>query len=196
MKKKLMLVVLVGCLLILVNIGIFGTSLAYNLQYVPDRQGESVLPVVLVHHADANGPYSGNVDEVISFSGLGSEMSTTGGIFYEWDFDDGTTGYGKYPTHVYSESGEYYVTLSVTNGIGDVYKDIAPVYIDRMADHLTPIGGCYYRGDVGETITFDASDSESTGAEIVQYFWNFGDGESAVGEQVTHSYYEERVHLM
>ena len=196
MKKKLKLVVLVGCLLILVNLGIAGTSLADDPQYVPGRQGEPVLPVVLAHHADANGPYSGDVDEVISFSGLGTWMSTTGGIFYEWDFDDGTTGYGKYPTHAYSKSGVYYVTLTATNGIGDVYKDIAPVYIKRMADHLTPIGGCHYHGDVDETITFDASDSESTGAEIVQYFWNFGDGESAVGEQVTHSYDEERVYMV
>jgi len=196
MKKKLKLVVLVGCLLILVNMSIAGTSLADDPGHEQTQQEDPIHPVVLVHHADANGPYSGDVDETISFSGGGTWMSATGGIFYEWDFDDGTTGYGKYPTHDYSEPGVYYVTLTVTNGIGDVYKDIAPVYIERMADHLTPIGGCHYHGDVDETITFDASDSESNGAEIVQYFWDFGDGESAIGEQVTHSYDETRVYMV
>lgn len=42
----------------------------------------------------------------------------------------------------------------------------------------------------GEEITFDASDSAANSAQIVNYSWEFGDEETAVGEAVTHTYSE------
>jgi len=39
--------------------------------------------------------------------------------------------------------------------------------------------------NVGEVVTFDASNSQGN---IVSYYWNFGDGENATGVTVTHSY--------
>lgn len=45
---------------------------------------------------------------------------------YEWDFGDGTTSSGKYvvQNHTYSSSGEYTITLKVTNfeGNSDTYE--------------------------------------------------------------------------
>lgn len=41
---------------------------------------------------------------------------------------------------------------------------------------------------VNETIQFDASASFDTDGEIVAYRWNFGDGATAEGEHVTHTY--------
>jgi len=42
--------------------------------------------------------------------------------------------------------------------------------------------------DVGDEITFDASASSDTDGEIVSYQWDFGDGNTASGKKVTHSY--------
>jgi len=42
---------------------------------------------------------------------------------------------------------------------------------------------------VGESVTFDASLSTSNGGTIDKYEWNFGDGENATGEIVTHAYF-------
>jgi len=41
---------------------------------------------------------------------------------------------------------------------------------------------------VGQTISFDASASYDPDGSIVSYFWDFGDGFVASGEQVSHSY--------
>ncbi len=41
-----------------------------------------------------------------------------------------------------------------------------------------------------ETITFDASGSAAPDGELEEYEWEFGDGESATGEDVDHSYTE------
>jgi len=43
---------------------------------------------------------------------------------------------------------------------------------------------------VGESITFNASISTPNGGTIAKYEWDFGDNETAVGEVVTHTYYE------
>ena len=41
---------------------------------------------------------------------------------------------------------------------------------------------------VGESVTFDASSSIPGGRPIVDYEWNFGDGQTASGQTTTHSY--------
>lgn len=43
---------------------------------------------------------------------------------------------------------------------------------------------------VGEQVAFDATDSSSPNGEIVDYQWDFGDGGTATGQTVTHSYAE------
>ena len=43
---------------------------------------------------------------------------------------------------------------------------------------------------VGDAVTFDASDSRPNTGELVSYSWEFGDGETAAGETVTHAYEE------
>ena len=197
MKKKLKILVLVGCLLILVNMGIAGISVADVPDH--DEMGDPIPPVGFTPHADANGPYSGTVNEPISFSGSGTRVG--GAVTYEWDFNDpydetNTIGYGKYPIHTYTVQGDYIVTLTVTNSTGGVFKDNAPVFIDEPGDHLIPYGGCHNPADVDEEIEFNASESVSNGADIVEYFWDFGDETTAYGEVVTHSYAEERVYMV
>jgi len=47
---------------------------------------------------------------------------------------------------------------------------------------------CPSSPEVGELVTFDASASLPVGGEIVSYEWDFGDGNYASGEIVTHRY--------
>lgn len=69
------------------------------------------------------------------------QINTLNASRYEWSFGDGTTSNEKNPLHVYPSSGDYTVTLTVSNGVGaDTCENI--VHIDPedtwyLADKIT-----------------------------------------------------------
>lgn len=78
----------------------------------------SVLPVTNPLICNANGPYAGEVDDVIQFNGTAS-----GGwapYTWEWDFGDGATSTEQNPTHAYNEAGEFDVVLTVTDSLAQI----------------------------------------------------------------------------
>ena len=180
MKKKFIIILFASFLLLCVSTCVNGISTTKkpisissginegsSNKIIKDDLRDNLPTQPMFFHADANGPYSGSINEPIEFSSLGTNIPNS--LSYEWDFDDDTNqNYGKNPTHYYSEPGVYYVTLTVTDGNNNVYKDIAPVYIDCIGSHLKPYGGCYYYALTDEPIKFDASKSVSTGAEIIE----------------------------
>jgi hypothetical protein len=210
MKKKVIIIIFSCFLLLFLSIGVNAINLSqkpininsklyqepsanidedYNEKNIPLKE-----PTI---HANSGGPYTGSVNQPIKFNILGTSIPQA--VEYYWDFDDDndqTSGFGKNPYHIYSEPGIYYSTLTVKDENDNLYSDIAPVYIDKPGDHLKPYGGCYYYGAVDEKIRFDASKSISKGAEIIEYFWDFGDGSTAYGETVYHEYKAERVYLV
>ena len=68
--------------------------------------------------ARPNGPYTGRVGEVVSFSAAGSNDPDGAIVRFDWDFGDGATGAGPAPQHVYMRAGDYDVTLTVTDDMG------------------------------------------------------------------------------
>jgi hypothetical protein len=73
----------------------------------PIEEGE-VPPV-----ADANGPYTGDVYQNITFDASSSYDSDGSIVNHTWDFGDGKTGYGIILNHVYTKNGSYNVRLTV-----------------------------------------------------------------------------------
>ena len=76
---------------------------------------------------DAGGPYSGNAEEPIQFSG-----DVFGGVLpydYHWEFGDGNTSDLEDPEHTYSESGEYIATFTVIDGDENSSSDTANVTV-------------------------------------------------------------------
>ena len=89
-----------------------------------DSTTVSVTEVNDIPNAEANGPYSGNVNQPISFDGsASSDYDNLDGtsandqiLSYSWDFGDGSTGSGSNPTHTFTTTGTFSVQLTVDDG--------------------------------------------------------------------------------
>jgi hypothetical protein len=76
---------------------------------------------------DAGGPYNGEVNQAIHFTG-----TAEGGFApykWSWDFGDGGTSTEQNPTYAYTSAGTYEVTLTVTDMVGDPATDTATAVI-------------------------------------------------------------------
>ncbi|MEM3126707.1 MAG: PKD domain-containing protein [Candidatus Woesearchaeota archaeon] len=139
--------------------------------------------------ADAGADRKELIDTMIIFSGKNS-YSTKGEIIsYTWDFGDGTSAEGTDVSHSYSKEGTYVVTLVIKDSQGNTAIDTATIEVTTIS--LQPPvaeAGEEKQGTIGQELTFDGSKSYDLDGEIVKYIWDFGDGTSAEGMKVIHSY--------
>ena len=138
--------------------------------------------------ADADGPYSGKMGEVITLDGSGSYDPDGNPLSYEWDVNgDGKYEYtGETVSVRYYATGNYTITLKVSDG---QYSDTDTTYVvissPDPANQL-PVAdadGPYY-GNVSEPITLDGSGSYDPDGYITDWKWDINnDGVWDVGGQ-------------
>ena len=126
--------------------------------------------------ADANGPYSGFIDEEITFDGSNSSDSDGTITNYTWDFGDNTTGYGVNPTHTYDTSGEYTTVLTVTDNDGatDTDETTVNILVPNIPPEKPTVTGTH-EGNITTTyeFTFMSTDADN---DSIQYTVGWGDG--------------------
>ncbi|MGB2983248.1 MAG: PKD domain-containing protein [Candidatus Bipolaricaulia bacterium] len=128
-------------------------------------------------------------------------------VDYEWDFGDEITAGGVNARHTYVSGGYYVVTLTLMDDDGETASTHVGINVQpglsRVADDSTCSGGdpkpyavieawpnpfTCSGGSVDQPITFDGRASRAGVGVIVTYYWDFGDGETATGQRVTHTY--------
>lgn len=120
--------------------------------------------------AEANGPYTGEAGEEISFSSEGSEDEDGTIVSYHWDFGDGTTSTKANPDHVYEEAGVYTATLTVTDDKGETAYDTAVVTITEKEEpgdvYESWEAGKYYKA--GTILKYGMTNGEPQLYSIIQ----------------------------
>jgi hypothetical protein len=92
----------------------------------------SLLPPGDALVCDAGGPYSGDTDEDIQFTGFAS--GGTEPYTWAWDFGDSGTATTQNPTHAYTAPGVYNVTLTVTDAVQTIVTDTATATITEVQE--------------------------------------------------------------
>lgn len=106
--------------------------------------------------------------------------SSTGSIqSHSWDFGDGSTGSGASAGHTYGVAGVYTITLVVTNPCGLTDTTTQVVYVCGVPTAAASANTS------GLSITGDASTSAGLN---LQYFWDYGDGNTGNGVSPNHTY--------
>jgi PKD repeat protein len=113
--------------------------------------------------------------------------TTTNATTYTWDFGDASpTGSGATPTHAYTASGVYTVTLTATNGsctATSTQTNLITVNAVPHSSFSAPATTC-----LGDPINF-SNLSTPNGAVISGYSWNFGDASAlSTATNPSHTY--------
>lgn len=93
----------------------------------------------------------------------------------------------------FDEPGEHTVGLEAVNHLGERTYYERTVLVGNTLP--TPvISHTPEQPEVGEVVEFDASDSSNTEGEIEEYRWTMGDGTTATGVRLEHTYDESGVY--
>lgn len=108
-----------------------------------------------------------------------------GAVSWQWDFGDGTTSTEQHPSHIYSNYGNYTVTLIVTNSGGCAVTVIKSNFI-RIQEITIAIPGLPVKGCVPYTMNFNPV--VNTLGTVTSYRWDFGDGSTSNAHNPSHTY--------
>jgi len=111
-------------------------------------------------------------------------------VYYSWDFGDGSQAEGPKVTHIYERNGIYIVTLTVVDSFGAKDEDRVRIVVGNPPPQAiftaSPASGWRPL-----SVRFDASASfDPEGELIISYEWDLGDGTSASGVRISHTYAE------
>lgn len=124
-------------------------------------------------------------DQTVTLDASGSRTEEGKIVSYEWDFGDGTTGDGVRVEHTYAQPSKYQVTLTVTTDeglTGSTRLDVA-----AQGDNAVPVADfSVVASDL--TVALDASASSDPDDGDLSYAWDFGDGTTATGVTVSHTF--------
>jgi outer membrane protein assembly factor BamB len=101
-------------------------------------------------------------------------------VSYVWDFDDDgqfDDGSGIIETYTYQNTGDYQITVKVTDNEGLTDTQCYIVYVSG-SDNEPPYADFTWtpsQPNEGETVNFDASSSYDPDGSIVSYVWDFDD---------------------
>ncbi|WP_440989179.1 PKD domain-containing protein [Haloarchaeobius baliensis] len=133
-------------------------------------------------------PSTPDTSDTVTFDATDSTVAGSGS--YQWDFGDGSTETGQSVTHSYGDNGTFTVTLTVTDANGNTDTTTRSVQVDNVAPTAS-FTTSPTSPSTSDTVTFDAAGSADTDGSVVSYEWDFGDGTTATGQSVTHSYADD-----
>ncbi len=165
----------------------FGDTGTYNMQLVVTTSlgcTDTISNLVEVYPmpvADFS-TVAGCQNSTMPFTNL-TTISSGNILSYSWNFGDGTATVQSNPTHSYTTTSTFTVTLIATsnNSCRDTISYPITVYPLPVAN-FTALDACQ-----NSAIDFYDNSSISSGS-IAQWSWNLGDGTSSTLDEPTHNY--------
>ncbi len=134
-------------------------------------------------------PTSGTAPLTVQFDGSSSSDPDGDVLSFAWVFGDGGSGNGATVAHTFAAPGQYTVALTVTDDFGNQSTDYQSILATDAGQTPTAVfSAAPASGGTPLTVTFNAAGSSDPDGSIVTYQWSFGDGGSATGVTVLHTY--------
>jgi PKD repeat protein len=109
---------------------------------------------------------------------------------HRWDFGDGGGSLIPNPTHTYDRQGSFTVTYTVGNVFGETTRvDTGLINVQGVAMDPTASFNWTFQDASGARQTLNFQDTSDPGsADIIEWAWDFGDGDTGNEQTPTHTY--------
>jgi hypothetical protein len=122
---------------------------------------------------------------------------------FEWDYGDGGKATGLKNSYSYSKAGSFVFKIMADSEEGagpqllqSTFINIIPSSDYKLPKAIIEVNGWTSKDPLTDILDtkfnrdfkFSAEKSEEGSSEIVEYFWDLGDGNTNKGEKVTHNY--------
>jgi PKD repeat protein len=147
-------------------------------------------PTVVISSSNAVGvaPFT------VQFDGSGSTSAQPPITSYSWTFGDGGSAKGAVVSHTFTVTGTYNTTLSVTDSAEMTNQKSTPVIISAPVPvnqkPVSSFAATLLSGNAPLKVSFNGSGSKDPDGSIKNYTWSFGQGATANGVSVEHTYTE------
>jgi PKD repeat protein len=106
-------------------------------------------------------------------------------VSWSWEFGDGNASAVQHPVHAYGASGEYQVTLTVTDDAGASDSETKSVTVPTPGNQPPVVDFSSEADDLTVTFTDLSYDPDGT---VTSWLWEFGDGNSSSDRHPVHTY--------
>lgn len=112
---------------------------------------------------------------------------------WTWDFGDGNSTTVFFPDnpdveHIYSNSGTYAVTLSVTSN-DSCTDELTQNVVVLSGGPVSPLADFTFTANcMGQPVLFTDLSSTNGGSSLVSWFWDFDDGNTSSSQNPAHTY--------
>ncbi len=143
------------------------------------------------------GPIEISVGTLLYFRGMGNDPEDGTNVTYRWDFGDGTEATEQNPLHTFTQSGNFEVIFWVFDRQNNSSTDTVSVRVFSAQNPSVRVQASTDGVNYTETslvvvpppgtVHFRAEGTDPLGLPLT-YSWDFGDGVSAQGQMVSHSF--------
>jgi len=163
------------------------SSLSEEIDYYPNTNPYMDSFVVSIKHY----PYYALVDEPIDF--IAHTTLDPFSVSWFWDFGDGNISNEIYPTYSYSSTGHYYISVTITDNLGNSDTSKSEVYIGRPPEKPTIAGPIWLKLKVRYHYNISCIDPDG---DDIYYNIDWGDDYESIGPfksgetiEVSHMWY-------
>jgi PKD repeat protein len=130
-----------------------------------------------------------NEGELVEFRAVATDVGINDTLTYTWNFGDNTSLVsGQKVNHIFTDNGNYNITLTVKDKDGATTTQSTSVKVDNVA----PIVVSIFKPELikeGQQVEFQATATDAGLNDSLTYNWNFGDNTNPViGQNATHTF--------
>jgi serine protease len=131
---------------------------------------------------------TGKAPLLVSFNAANSSDSDGQIEDYSWDFGDDLTASNATIDHVFTNPGNYSVTLSVIDNDGAQATTTTSITVQANQIPVASFIADSTNGKAPLLVSFNATASADTDGQINSYSWDFKDGQTGSGDNLSHSF--------